>query len=729
MRALRIDLQVAFVNAALLILALTIVYAQEAGIASAKPQNLADATDEQMVAVLSSTSAEEAVKTLHESIDEYLAEGRTDQIERLMTKFVATADDNSRDTKDFVLEYARQCAKEGRRQDAEELLRQLPSLLGTVERRHVSEAASVLLDRAHRYVNERNREDMERLIRVLAPVMKETSLDRRARLHVLELLRLFVSAPFETTAAAAVEMVGQTLVDDPPDLGRDKAADIIPFELVRDRAVGILQESRRPEAVPLLKKAVLDERNAPQWRSGDSVRKAAIEALGWCGGPDAAAVLLELRSNESLSREDQEVTITALGRTGSAQVALPEILKIIEKGNLSDKHVALLGLGSGFNRYPPDARSKIMQAFLAGIGNPDDSVRKATCTAMKYTSDFYLIPLIEPLLDDPPVRPYAESAIRGLQRPMTEYRQMVGIPDEERDMSIEEVVQKSWAYNAIMLRWRLAHDQTKQGIFDKLAKSAVTSPDETVRRHVLRVFEQLPERRDDAVPVVISVLAKTQDPFTRDSCYKVLGRLGGPEAIRILKDAILKGPPKPGGNAWRHAGELYSNLYWYLGSCGPDAAPALFDIAKKLDRGDDYRLWAALAATQNEELVMSFLLEKARTAVEWKRSRALRSLCTLTYKSPPQTRGRIAEMLVQDADSEHHSIREAVAWGLGMVGDESHIVLLESMAAEDPYSSRQVGSRGEEKIDRIVYPIRDAAAKSIENISNRIAKEQEVAAE
>ncbi len=721
MKALRIGLQILFVNAVLLTLSLTIVYGQETGTGTAAAQNLADATDEQLVAILSGTSAEEASRAISESINEYLAEGRTDRLDRLMTKLLATADAHTRETKDFVMAHARRCASEGRKQDAEELLRRLPSLLETVEGSRVSEAASILRERAHRYVNERCWEDIERLMGLLIPLMKDASLDRRTRLSALELLSVFVSAPFETTAAAAVDMVGQILLDDPPELARDKAAAIVPYELVRDRAVGILRESRRPEAVSLLKKAVLDERNAPEWRSGQSVRKAAIEALEQFG-PEAAPVLLELRSNKSLSREDQEVTIRALGRTGSADVALPEVLNIIETGDLSEKRAAILGLGSGFNRYSPEAQSTIMDVFHTGLDHPNDSLRRATCTAMRYTGDFYLILLIEPLLDDPSVRTYAESAIRGLQRRMAEYRQMIGIPDEERDMSIEEVVQKGWAHSAIMLRWRLADDPTKQEIFDKLAKAAVTSPDETARRNVLRVFEQLPERRDDAVPVVLKVLAATQDPFTRDECYGVLGKLGGPTAIRTLKDAILKGPAKPGGTAWRHAGELYSNLYWYLGSCGPDAAPVLFDIAKKLDREDDYILWTALAATQNEELVMPFLLEKARTAVEWKRSRALHSVCTLAYKSSPETRRQITEMLVQDADSEHHSVREVVAWGLGVVGDETHVRLLERMAAEDPYSSRQVGSRGEEKIDRIVYPIREAAAKSIENIRARIAK-------
>jgi HEAT repeat protein len=654
-----------------LLFAPAILHSQEAGIARWTEETLREATDEQLVAVMSSTEAEETARALWERINWYSQEGRSDEIERLMPEFMAAADDNS-----------------------------------------VWEAKNVLLERARQYAEEERREEMERLMRLLVPVLENTSLDELRRLHALEVLR--VPARFESTSDEAFVVVCRLIVDDPS-------------AKVRYRAVHMLQEPSRSDAIPFFKAAALDERNVARGGPRGSVRQAAIETLGWCGAPDAAAVLLELRFNESLSREDQDVTITALGRTGSADVALPELLKIVETGDSAEMCSAILGLGAGFYRYPPDARSTIMDVLRAGLHHANDSRRRATCTAMKYTGDFYLIPLIEPLLDDPLVRPRAESAIKELQRSMAEYRQMVGIPDEERDMPIEQVVQKGWAYSAIMLRWRLADDPTRQEIFDKLAKAAVTPPDETARRHVLRVFEQLPERRDDTVPVVLQMLTTTQDPLMRDDCYRVLGKLGGPEAIQILKKVILKDRPKERTPSLEW--ELYGNRFLYLGSCGPDAAPVLFEIAKKLDRENDYSLWAGLAATNNEELVMPFLLEKARTTVEWKHSRALHSACLLAYKSSPDTRRQIAEMLVQDADSEHSSVREVVAWGLGMVGDETHIALLERIATEDPYSSRQVGSRGEEKIDRIVYPIREAAAKSIENIRTRVAQEQEAAAE
>ena len=679
MKAPRIARRIAFLCMVSLLFAPAILHAQEAGTARWTEEALRNATDEQLVAAMASTEAEETARALRERFNQYSEEGRIDEIERLMPEFIAAVEDNS-----------------------------------------VWQAKNILLKRGRLYAEEGRDQDMERLMRLLVPVLENKSLDELRRLHALEVLR--VPARFESTSDAAFDVVCRLIVDDPS-------------AKVRYRAVRMLQEPRRADAIPFFKAAALDERNVAKGGPGGSVRQAAIETLGWCGGPDAAAVLLELRSDNSLSPEDRDVTITALGRTGSADVALPELLRIIETGKASEMCAAILGLGSGFNRYPPDARSTIMDMLRAGLHNPNDSRRRATCTAMKHTGDFYLIPLIEPLLDDPLVRPRAESAIKGLQLQMTLYRQSEGIPDEERDMSIDEVVdlmsQAAWASNAVRLRCRLADDEMRAQIYDKLAEAAIAASaqpaaDRGTALSAILILSHQREHRREAIMALQRILAGANDILLKDLCYRSIGRLGGAEAIQILKKAILKDRPKERTPSLEW--ELYGNRFLYLGSCGPDAAPVLFEIAKKLDRGDDYMLWAALAATHNEEMVMPFLLEKARTAPEWSRSRALHSACRLAYKSSVETRRQIAEMLVQDADNEHSSVREVVAWGLGEVGDETHIPLLERMTAEDPYSSRQVGSKGGERIDRIVYPVREAAAKSIENIRRRLAKEQEAEA-
>jgi HEAT repeat protein len=715
MRKPSIELGAVSVCAVLLLLTPAFVYAQEPNTASTTEKTLGDATDEELVAVMSGTHVDEAIQTVQERINRYPDDGGIDEIERLIPSFLtAEGDRYVWEVKESILKRARECAQEGRHEEAELHLHGLPAFLSSAAGNAVSEARAILSERARRYAKAGQDEEMERLMRLLAPVIQDTSLDELRRLHLLEVL--CVPAQYESTADAAFDFLCRLLVDDP-------SAE------VRYRAVAMLQEPRRADAIPFFKAAALDDRNVAKGGPGGSVRQAAIEALGWCGGPDAAIALLELRRDDTLEPEEKDAVIMALGRTGSAEAALPEMLKIIETGDVSEMCSATLGLGSGFHRYPPDAQSTIMDVFRAGLHHPNDSRRRATCTAMKYTGDFYLIPLIEPLLDDPLVRARAESAIRGLQFQMAQYRQMMGIPDEERDMAIGEVLQNGWAYSAMLLRWRLADDPARQEIICQLAESAVASSDRDVKFNAVSVLEKFEERRDDAVRAVLQVLASAQDPLTSDYCYKALGGLGGPDAIRALKEAILAGLRE--GTAFRSLeAELYPNLFMYLGGCGPEAAPVLFEIARTLNRENDPTLWAALAATHNDEMVMPFLLEKARTASEFSRSRALHSACLMAYAAcPPETRQQIAEMLVQDAGSEHSTVREVVAWGLGVVGDSSHIPLLERMAAEDPHSSRRIGSRGDEKIDEIVYPIREAAAKSIENIRQRLHREQEPAAQ
>ena len=692
-----------------LLLLPAISYAEDAE--SETHRKLADATDEELVAVLASTHAKEAGKTLLERIDYYSQEERIDEIELLMPKFMATADSDTWESKNSILGRARQYAKEGRREEVERSLGLLPSRLEPAEGNTVWQADNILVERARRYAKEGRGQEMERLMRLLVPVLEDTSLDGSRRVRALEVLG--IPARFEQTADAAFEIVCRVLLDDP-------------HARVRYRAVSMLRDPRRPEAIPFLEKAVLDERHTVEFSRGRSARRSAIETLGEYGA-DAAAFLLELRSNDTFTPEDRDVTIRALGRTGSADVALPELLKLVEAGDDAEMRSAVVGLGSGLHEYPADARSTIMDVLRAGLNHPDAGRRRATCTAMKYTGDFYLIPLIEPLLNDPLVRKDAESAIEVLQSEMRHYRQMMDIPDEERDMSIAEVIQKGWAKAAVMLRWRLADDQARGEILDELTKSAVGASDRDVQFSVVMILEKLHERRDDAVRAVLEVLAASEDALIRDHCYRALGRLGGPEAIQALKEGILEDRPQERTVSFEW--ELWRNRFLYLGGCGPDAASVLFEIAEKLDNVDKDLLWSALGATGNES-VAPFLLEQARTASSsWSRSRGLRAVCIRPDKHSPEIRQQIAEMLVQDANSDVAGFREVAAWGLGVIGDETHIPLLERMAAEDPYSSRQVGSRGGEKIDRIVYPVRETAAKSIENIRRRLAEEQEATTE
>jgi len=322
----------------------------------------------------------------------------------------------------------------------------------------------------------------------------------------------------------------------------------------------------------------------------------------------------------------------------------------------------------------------------------------------------------------------SESEIRSL-------RMGAGIPDDERDMSIDQLISLlgrdgyHWADYAVLLRCRLADDRTRTEIYDKLADLAIpvgdTDEDQQrmARTSAVTVLGLQREHRDQAIAALQRVIGQTHSLLARDGCYRSLGALGGPEAIEILKQAILAGPPKgamPGGIQY----ELHWNLYMYLGSCGPDATPVLFEIARKMGMEDSDLLWAALPEA-GDGTVVAFLLEKARAATsEWSRNEALRAACTKARGAPPETRQRIADMLIKGANSEDVTVRQTTAWGLGVVGNATHIALLDRMAAEDPYSSVGSGIKGGQRYEKQIYPVREAAAKSIEQIRARFAKEQ-----
>jgi len=322
---------------------------------------------------------------------------------------------------------------------------------------------------------------------------------------------------------------------------------------------------------------------------------------------------------------------------------------------------------------------------------------------------------------------------------IADYRMSERIPENEREMSIDQLVELlgqrnyPWVLSAIRLRCRLAGDEARREIYDKLATVAIQAgktddPELRIERGtIVMVLGDERDHRDEALAALKTILARTDDPLTKDACYMNISRLGGAEAIEILREAILAGPPE-GTITWSIHAETYQNLITYLGWSGPDAAPVLFELMQKLGAQDDYRWWVALAGTRNKELVMPFLLDKARTSPEFNRSRALNSACLLARGSCTlETRRIIAEMLVQDAESTSSGVREVVAWGLGVVGNATHIPVLERMAQEDPYSAVIACSQGEKRWEEVRYPVREAAAKAIEQIQARMAKEQKPA--
>ena len=282
------------------------------------------------------------------------------------------------------------------------------------------EARGILSDRLFRYSREGNGDDMDNVVSGLVAVLEDASLDEESHWHALCLLR--TPLRFESTADVAFQAVCRTVLHDP-------------FGYVRLTAVEMLGDLGRAEAIPVLKQAVLDEKNIPLV-GHYSVQETAVGALGGCG-PDAATVLLELRSNDELEAHNRIQCISALARTGNEHVALPELLKIIKTGTPTEVSSAVAGLGGGFHKYSSDSQATIMDVIRAALSHPTRPVREAACAAVERIGDPALIPLLEPLLQDPhkelteeldetmtkyvtveiyPVRKRAEMAIKELRR-------------------------------------------------------------------------------------------------------------------------------------------------------------------------------------------------------------------------------------------------------------------------------------------------------------------------
>lgn len=679
---------------------------------------LSEASDEELVAVLASTHAAEASKALLENVDYYLDEGRIDEIEHLMPKYMATADDNAWEVKNALLGHAREFVEGGDRGGAEQALRQLPTILESAENNTVSQAYRILEERARRYVEEGRAEEMERLLRLLAPVLEDTALDGSRRLHAFEVLR--VAAWFPSTRDAVFDTTCRLLVEDPS-------------ALVRHRTARALQAPRRLEAIPFLKKAALDERNTVEVHSM-SVCEVALKALGRYG-PEAAPVLLELASHER-----RIAAIEALASTRDREKALPALLEIMETGQASEMREAAIGLGGFVRDSSGEERAALLDALRAGLTHPNDSRRQASCAGLASTCDYRLIPLIEPLLDDPAVREDAELAIRKLEACLNELRRMYDIPAQERDMSIDEVIAAwnegaRWADKAIEFRCDLTDNATRAQVYDKLTDLAIQKARLPIMDHDSEWLEAVgpglrtvtflgrqKSQRDDAVSAVLKILDATDEYLFKENCYMALGQLGGPRAFRVFKELMLE------DSSPRVCGMGFSPMHYLR----PEAAPIFLEGIEGLDKKDRYTMYHALGLCGNES-VIPFLLEKARAAKAagdvYEAGGALRSASLKGSKYSPETRQRIAAAVVENARSTDIGLREGAVMSLAEVGDASHIALLKDLAANDPYNRTwyPLDSEGN-RTEKLVYPIREAAIESIGTIRERLAKEEAAAA-
>ena|GEM_PF-3422208 len=291
------------------------------------------------------------------------------------------------------------------------------------------EARAVLFHRSVLYgAEEGAHENLARLADMLSAVVIDGSVEE-ARMEALSLLR----APlmFGPGSDEAFPAVCHALVEDPS-------------LRVRFTAAGMLGDLGRADAIPFLEQIIV-EAGPRQSELERDVTERAIGALGNCG-PEAVPVLLELKSDEKLSKTvPTAILVSALAATGDELFALPELLKIVDTGNPPEVSYAVAGLGAGFHKYPSEAQSTIMDVIRTALSHPSHHVREAACNAIMYIGNPAHIPLVEPLLEDPhkelsrqldetntnfievelyPVRKRAEMAIKELQR-IAEQREKV----------------------------------------------------------------------------------------------------------------------------------------------------------------------------------------------------------------------------------------------------------------------------------------------------------------
>ncbi|WP_447973407.1 HEAT repeat domain-containing protein [Nitrospira sp. Kam-Ns4a] len=340
-------------------------------------------------------------------------------------------------------------------------------------------------------------------------------------------------------------------------------------EQMRGAAYTALKELESEEAIPYFEDALTD--------GSGLVRALAVEALGQLpAGQRSPAIRKALEDQAALVRA---TAIKVLGQSGDRAV-----IPLVER-SLSDEHpsvrvaaaaaLAMLGQERGWARLQeaaaarnPEERAAALRLLgdlrdrralpwlEAALSDEQPSVRGAAVAALGDLGQPEAAPGLVRLLSDPipAVRAAAALGLGGLGTPET-------ISALKRALRDENPVVRAATVNAL-LQQGVPYDEVRTAVQD-----LTRHLDPGIRAAVARTLAK--SSRDDAgeVSQLLRQLIKDPLPRPRIAAARALGRVGGKEALPMLKEALLDQDDAVRATAGgaiarilRSAGENYKSL-------------------------------------------------------------------------------------------------------------------------------------------------------------------------
>jgi HEAT repeat protein len=434
---------------------------------------------------------------------------------------------------------------------------------------------------------------------------------------------------------------------------------------VRKAACEALGAIGDPQAIPHLAQALQDEawwvRKAPCWALGAIgdpqaippllqalqyedrwVRKAACKALGAIGDPQAIPPLLQALKDED--RWVREAAYWALGAIGDPQ-AIPPLLQALKDEDRWVREAAYWALGAIGD---PQAIPHLAQA----LQDEDRWVRKAACEALGKIGDPQAIPpLLQALKDeDRWVRAAAYWALGAIGDPQAIPPLLQALQDEDR-----------WVREAAY--WALG----KIGDPQAIPHLAQALQDEAwwVRKAACEALGAIGDPQ--AIPHLVQAL-QDEDRLVRKAACEALGAIGDPQAIPHLAQA-LQDEDRLVRKAACEA----------LGAIGdPQAIPHLAQALQDEDRLVRKAACEALGAIGDPQAIPPLL--QALQDEDWG-----------VHKAAWEALGKIGDPqaippLLQALKDEDWWVCEAACEALGKIGDPQAIPpLLQALKDEDSY--------------------------------------------
>jgi HEAT repeat protein len=394
---------------------------------------------------------------------------------------------------------------------------------------------------------------------------------------------------------------------------------------VRRAAAEALGKIGDPQAIPALLEALKD-------RDGD-VRRAVADALGIIGDPQAIPALLEALKDENWWVH--QAAMEALGEIGDP--AVPALMEALKN---KDEDMRYAAVGWALVKIGVPA----IPALLEALKDENRNVRYVAANALGMIGNRQAIPALIQAIKDKDVRQAAARALGMSGDPQAIPALMEALKNKDEDMRYAAAV--AWALG------KIGDPQALPALLE-----ALKAEEWQVRAAAARALGKIGDPQ--ALPALLEAL-KDRDENVRQSATEALGEIGDPQALPVLLETLKA------AKDWQVRLAVAEAL-WKIGD--PQALHTLLWVLRD---GDTFvRQFAAwtLGKVGGRQAVLDLEDVLKKDEDWWMRQIAAKVLGEIGER-------QAVPALMEALKDEHWWVCQAAAWALGEIGDRQALPAL-----------------------------------------------------